>query len=377
VSNRAWKPVAVLVVFAALAGSPFVSWAQEPEVEERTLSLNVGEQSTLSAEGVARYSEGVRGIVEVRLARSQPPNFVIVAQHEGTTSLLLIMDDGRQVRYRITVTEPGAHGPPPDEVRERENIRLDFYFVQLSETYRHDIGIGWPAIIGGNDVGTMNVRVDILGSAVTSATASITDQVLPRLDIAQSAGWARLLRQAVLVTANGTSASFNSGGEVNFIIQGALDAKIQSITFGSEISVTPRYNAANGRIDVQLKAEVSDLTEGGGTGAPGRTVTKLETTVNLQLGEAIVLGGLTARSDRHQRSGLPGLSQIPILGVFFGTDVAASDEVENVLFIVPTVVEAVPRSRRDHIAEALRLYREYGGDLDDVQPIEPAPPGYR
>ena len=376
-SNRSLRPIAVLATIGALVLAPFGGSAQEQQVEERTLTLTIGEQTTISAEGVARYSEGVRNIVEVRLARSTPPSFVIAAQHEGQTSLVLFMEDGRQVRYRITVTAPGSGAPPPDEVRERENIRLDFYFVQLSESYRHDIGIGWPAIIGGADIATLDVRVDILGSAVTSATADIVRQPLPRLDLAQSAGWARLIRQAVLVTANGTQAKFTSGGEVNFQVTGTLNGSIQSIVFGSDIEVTPRYNSQNGRIDVILKASVSDLTEGGGTGLPGRTVTTLDTTVNLQLGEAIVIGGLTARSDRHQRAGLPGLSQIPILGVFFGTDTAANDEVENVLFIIPTVVEAVPRSRRDHIAEALRLYREFGGDLDDVQPIEPAPRGYR
>jgi type II secretory pathway component GspD/PulD (secretin) len=103
--------------------------------------------------------------------------------------------------------------------------------------------------------------------------------------------------------------------------------------------------------------------------------------VNLELGQSIVLGGLTSRTSTQSQSGLPGLSQIPILGVLFGTHTRRDANVENLLFIVPTVVQAVPRAQADRIQEALRIYERFGTiggpGLGDIELIEPSPPGYQ
>ena len=49
------------------------------------LTLEVGEQRSLSASGVQSYSEGLPGIVDVRL--TQEGSFVVLAQRAGRTSL--------------------------------------------------------------------------------------------------------------------------------------------------------------------------------------------------------------------------------------------------------------------------------------------------
>jgi len=353
--------------------------AQTPRTETQRLSLAVGEQETISATGVASFSEGAPGIVDVRVARDGS-QFVVVALRPGSTSLLLIFNDGHQVRYTITVLDPQASVTATGGVPVRENVRLDFYFVQLTESYSHQLGIGFPGTIGGPGVARMAATLDLTSLSVQSATATISNQALPRLDIAQASGWARLLRQAMLVTTNGQQAEINSGGEVNIPIAGPLTAQIQRIEFGTNITVTPRYDAETRRIEVQIGADVSDLTEANSSGIPGRTHTTLQTVVNLELGQSIVLGGLVSRASLQSQGGLPGLSQIPVLGVLFGTNIRRDENVENLLFIVPTVVQAVPRAQADRIQEALRIYERFGSlggiGLGDVEMVEPSPPGY-
>ena len=96
----------------------------------------------------------------------------------------------------------------------------------------------------------------------------------------------------------------------------------------------------------------------------------LETLVNLELGQAIVLGGVIARAEARTRAGLPGLSQIPILGALFGTHSRRFEESEALMFIVPSVVEAVPLQQRNRIQEAIRAYEEYRGGVDEVELLE-------
>jgi len=61
------------------------------------------------------------------------------------------------------------------------------------------------------------------------------------------------------VNANGTEAVFSSGGELNVQIQNNLTVDVQSIEFGTKVSVLPRYDSRSGRIELEITADVSDL----------------------------------------------------------------------------------------------------------------------
>jgi pilus assembly protein CpaC len=362
-------PAAALALFAQTAGVGTAS-AQGTAREEITLA--VGEQTSLSADNVKAYSEGVPGVIDVRLPKDKS-EFVVVALKPGTTSLLLIYEDGSKRQYRFQVVGRTTEG----KVSKRENIRLDFYFVELSETYSHQIGVGWPADIGGGGVFRASAVYDLVNRNLISGTAVVANQPLPRLDLLQATGWARLSRQAVLVTANGNHARFSSGGEVNLAIQGALTAEIRQIEFGSIIQVLPLYDPETGRIELSISADVSDLTDERGSGVPGRTVSRLETQVNLELGQGVMLAGLTAHTESKTDAGLPLLSQIPVLGYLFGTRNNREEQVKNVLFIVPTVVDMVQANARGRITEALRVYERYGGGIDEVDFLKADEPNRR
>ena len=172
------------------------------------------------------------------------------------------------------------------------------------------------------------------------------------------------MRQAAVVTANGERASFSGGGEVNVPIQSALTSGVQKIPFGSVVEVEPVYDSKSGRIELRLHADISELENDRGTGIPGRVTAQLDTIVNLELGQSLVLAGLTAKSERSSKTGLPGLSQIPIFGVFFGSHAHTEDESENIVLIVPSVVDSVSMQDRARLSDALRRYSDYSGNLD-------------
>jgi pilus assembly protein CpaC len=343
------------------------------------LTLDVGEQRVLSSEGVASYSEGVPGIVDVRLTKDGS-SFVVVGRQAGRTSLLFMTNDRRQLLYRIVVTDPNAAVSRPSasddvepeaKVRARDNVRLDFYFVQLDRDQSMQAGVSWPAFFGG---GSLSASFDLLARSFTGATALITEQALPRLDLAQVRGHAKLLRQATVITASGSQAQFGGGGEINIPVQNTLSVGVRQISFGSDIKVGPRYDRDSGRLELAIHAEVSDLTSDHGSGIPGRTTSTLESLVNLELGQSLIIAGLTARSESSAREGLPWLSQIPILGALFGVQRSRSTHTENLIFIVPTVVEAVSLHARERVREALDLFQAYDGNLDEV-PLRSIEPG--
>jgi pilus assembly protein CpaC len=360
---------------ASLAQSqgPGRSTSQAPQatqVRVEELRLDVGEQRVLPADNVRSYSEGARGVVDVRLTKDAS-QFVVVALAEGQSTLLFLMMDGTERHYKITVGSKDASqvdGKEKTGIEARDNIRLDFYFVQLSKSYAHQIGIGFPSSVAP----TFNAAFDLAGGQLDSATAVISNQALPRLDMGQSSGWAKVQRQAAVVTANGEKATFSGGGEVNVSVQSALATGLQKIQFGSVIETEPHYDSRTGRIELRLRADISELDSDRGTGVPGRITSELSTVVNLELGQSLILAGLSAKSERRSKTGIPVLSQIPIFGALFGSHAASKEETENVVIIVPSVVDAVSMEDKRRLDDALRAYATYKGKLEKVQFVPPA-----
>lgn len=332
----------------------------------RDITMQLGEQVSVPAQGVKSYSEGVPGIVEVRLAR-EGEHFVLLALRPGKTTLLLFMLDGREQQLRIQV-ETEARDDGRIAVHAQDNIRLDLYFVQVRHDYGHQLGIGYPDQLGGN--ARLSATFDLRSGGLGEASLGIADQVLPRLDIAQRSGFARVARHAAVIAENGKEAQFHSGGELNVPVQGALTAEVRSIPYGSRVSIEPRFDRESGRIELRVGAELTDLSDDGGTGVPGRHIARVDTIVNLDLGKSLVLAGLNSQSEARSRSGLPGLSAIPILGGLFGSHARREEQTKNLLLIVPSVVQAVPARGRGMVDEMLRIYERFDGDVEAVELLD-------
>jgi pilus assembly protein CpaC len=366
----------LLVLLALLASCPLVgipqlAWAQgaPPDLEGdkshlavEKVVLGVSEQEVLPADGVRSYSEGTRGVVDVRLTRAGD-QFVLVGQKPGVTSLLFIMLDGSKRQFSIEVVDrhQTVSGQPAHQVSKEDNIRLDFYFVQVNRSNNLQVGLGYPESV---TMGNASATFDFLSQRFESATAVVEDQALLRLDMAEASGWAKLMRKAAVITENGKRAQFYGGGEVNIPVQGSLTTGIHTISFGSTINVLPHYDSESGRIQIELSAEVSDLTDDHGSGAPGRVRSTLTTVVNVELGQAVVLAGLASESKLKSRTGVPGLSQFPVIGILFGGQRAIHQMADNVVFIVPTVMDATSAQARKHIKTAFDVFRTFKGSSE-------------
>jgi len=384
------------------------------QTENREVNLSVGENSTIPASDVKSYSEGAENIVEVRLT-PESKDFVVVGKRPGSTTLLLLKRNGDQVLYTIQVFARAMElvqaelgkllvgytglrvrriGPRifieggvstqaevdrlkqiaslyPGQVESlvvlggaaadrRNNIRLDVYFVQFDRSRSWGVGVQYPTTLNAN----FNGVFDLMAKKWTTAQATVSNQALPGLDFAASNGWAKVLRHSTIITSNGSEAEFNSGGEQNFRVAGGLAATIQSVNFGTKVTVLPRFDPVTRELEIKVQAQVSDLTAAAsGSDIPGRDITDLNTHVSLKLGQSLILSGFQGRSQRHTIEGLPLLSEIPILGVLFGRHGDNKEQTEGALFVVPSVIEAMPRDRERLIADLLQEYEDYSGSI--------------
>jgi pilus assembly protein CpaC len=432
---RGAPAVALLLTASGLGwaqGARPIEDAAAPSGNVESLSLAVGETRTLSAKGIRNYSVGLSELVDTRIT-PDGSQFVLVGKKTGTTTLLLIGDDGRRTAYEIQVTDrsqaavqhelesllagesgvqsrrigsrfflEGSVGTEaelkriqqmaalyPGQVqslvtvgggtaRDRNLlVRIDFFFVQYDKSSSYGVGLAWPQSIGGAGVMPNQITYDFVAGTTTTAQASVVNQPLPRLDIASNRGWAKILRQASMLTSNGMEANFNSGGEQNFSVNTGLTIGVERISFGTVVTVLPRYDVKTQQVDLKLVSDISDLTAPAASSLPGRTYSRLTTNVRLKLGQALVLSGLHSRTHTHSVDGLPLLSEVPLLGLFFGSHNDRESATENAMFVIPSVVESVSNSSLAMIDGALKQYDDYSGEVDDARPFERKPPSAR
>jgi pilus assembly protein CpaC len=410
--------------YAVLALGSASAFAQNAGKHEE-LNLSVGETKTINAPGIDKFSNP---FPEVATATPNDSNFVISGKKQGSTTLLLIRKDGSQTTYDINVSirpiaivekellallsdYPGVKvrrvgpkffiegGVSTDADVQRINqiaavygeqvvsfvgkgrgadlktlIRLDFFFVQYEKSSSYAVGIGWPATIGGPGILESTFSFEFLGRTTTAAQASLVNQPLPKLDIGARNGWAKVMKQATVITGNGAEAKFSSGGEQNFTQNTGLSVGLVQVRYGIDMSVLPRYDSTSKDVELKLTSDVSDLVPAVGGTVPGRTTTKLDTLVTLKLGQALVLSGIKTQTRRQDSEGLPLLSEIPVLGVLFGSQRKSEADTEGAIFIIPSVIESMPKSSLEVIKNAVLTYKEFSGDMRDLDTYPTQPP---
>jgi general secretion pathway protein D len=122
---------------------------------------------------------------------------------------------------------------------------------------------------------------------------------------------------------------------------------------GVILNVSPRVNSG-GLVVLDIVQEVSDVvpTTTSDLNSPTIQQRRVKSTVAVQSGESVALGGLIRDSNSKGVTGLPVLSEIPVLGNLFKTTDNTQRRTELLILLTPRVVA----NRKDarEITEELR-----------------------
>lgn len=149
-----------------------------------------------------------------------------------------------------------------------------------------------------------------------------------------------------LICMSGKSASFQSGGQQAVPVPSGLgQIGIQYQPFGTTLEVLPIV-LGNGRIYLDIKPGVSSLnaangTTISGTTVPGLNVQSLHTTVELEPGQSMVLGGLVQRDVQATTSKIPVLGELPYLGAAFSSKSFDETETELLICVTANLVDSM------------------------------------
>jgi type II secretory pathway component GspD/PulD (secretin) len=122
---------------------------------------------------------------------------------------------------------------------------------------------------------------------------------------------------------------------------GAITSNIEFRDVVLKLEVIPLINSDN---QVTLKiAQVNDNVVGSqsisGNEIPTLSTQELITTVTINGGETVVLGGLITERADESVTGLPGIRRIPLLGKMLGSTDKSTSREETLIFIQPHIID--------------------------------------
>lgn len=364
------------------------AWASK----EHILELEVGSSHVLRHKSVQRLAVGNGQVLQA--SALSPTEAIVFGKRPGTTTINIWITKTSHITYRVHV-RPEGYGQAMKEVKailagipgartttaagrvllegddlteaERSTlgrlagrypdfiefanqsewermVMLDVQVIEIPSARMHELGVRWDTNIS---LGMQSTRL------------ALTSLVAARLAALSKTGEAIVLAQPQLLARSGSTASFSAGGEVPYTTQ---DKEGRAHTtfkkYGVHLNITPQIGRNLGvRSKIEIEVSTVDQTLASSAG-PALKVRRASTDFNVRSGQTLVLGGFISREQSGDTEGLPGVSEIPVLGQLFGVKRTHRSQTELAIFVTPIVVDASHSDLVQRTTNAKSLLRE-------------------
>ena len=268
-----------------------------------------------------------------------------------------------------------------------EQIMLRVRFAEVSRTALQELGASFFTDILGHDdfIGRLTTQQFaapnfdnedglVFSDFLNVLAFNTSEDIGVVIKALKTRGLFQSLAEPNLITQNGTEAMFLAGGEYPYpIAQGVSRAvTVEFKEFGVRLRFTPTI-VGPGRIHLRVAPEVSALDFSNavsisGFRVPALSTRRTETEVELRDGQTFAIAGLIDNSVTETMSKIPGLGDIPILGLLFKSRAYQKNQTELVVMITPHIV------RSDSPGVAPRLPDLVQPFLDPPDETLPPPP---
>lgn len=370
-SNVSAVPMRQLNAVVLLGRSPAAldqleAWARrldQPSAEEAT-TLWVYRPSNVAAESLAEALRGLssndahsgapilsgrpdspRAVASDIAAAAAPaapmsafdPSALKVSVERSTNSLLVMAPASRWRTLELALQQ-----------LDRAPAQILIEATVLEVTLNHDfrLGVDWSLVTpNGKIAATLSSRVDgavapkFPGVSLTYLNTGV-NAVVTALSSKTNV---EVMSAPKLLALDNQSASLQVGDQVPIVLSssqgtGAPGAPLVTTTeyrdTGVILKIKPRVNGDN-TVLLEISQEVSAVarTTSSGIDSPTIQQRKFESSLSLQEGQTLAIGGLISSDHNINDSGIPLLKDIPVAGALFRTKTYGSDRTELIVLL--------------------------------------------
>ncbi len=318
------------------------------------------------------------------------------ADLKETMDLLRMVLDARRISpttatNALTIKDTPEHVAAAGRVisaidKARPEVIIDVELLEVDRTRLQEYGLqlaspSQPGINGAASVATdpnSNVTLRTLRNLTQS---DILLANLPALyyRLLKSDENTRTLANPQLRTSEGMAAQARFGQRVpvpstTFTPLAAGGVAQQPITsysyenIGVNLDITPRTHH-DGDVSLTLNIAVTSISGTGFGGLPTFGNREIKTTIRLRDGETNMLAGLIRDDERDSLDGIPGLSDLPLIGRLFAHNTKSTDQSDIILTLTPHLVRVLDLTEAD--LRPFRVGRDALAPLSELPAAEP------
>ncbi|RZA06979.1 MAG: type II and III secretion system protein, partial [Proteobacteria bacterium] len=199
-------------------------------------------------------------------------------------------------------------------------LRFRAKILEVMRTGAQSLGLDWAGAVPN----ALQVSKDFSKASFGLAAG---------LKIMEKRGQARVLSQPELLLNEKGIAELKAGGEIPVPTRSRNSANVQWKAYGFLLRLElPGMSRETARAKVTV--EISSLDPSNGSeGIPGIRISRMETMVDMKIGQPVLLSGLMEKRQNRNLSLLPGLGDIPILGELFRSREYQENQSELVILL--------------------------------------------
>lgn len=227
---------------------------------------------------------------------------------------------------------------------------------RINNTEFQNAAAATPALtagLGGGNVtsGGLNVNLPIAPAAGTFGLAILGANYAIDLELsaAQTEGRGEVISSPRVITANQQEAVIRQGQEIGYVTfqnssgsgAGSGTATVQFKDAVLELKVTPTITADNRvylMINVKKDALAGYVDAPGSGKIPTIDTREINTSVLVDNGQTVVLGGIYEINKANTMTKVPGLGDIPGVGVLFRKTSRSNTKAELLIFVTPRIL---------------------------------------
>ncbi len=212
-------------------------------------------------------------------------------------------------------------------VRAEKMVAVSADIVEIGSSNERDLGVSWNDFI--------ELAEQSIPGVFTMGEFGRLTNLQNTIRALENEGKAQILSNPKIITKDATSASFLVGGEIPIQMVGATGSVgFDFKKFGVLLNILPVIN--KNRVDAQIQLEVSNPDFAKAVnGVPSIVTRQVQTEVEINSGDTIVIGGLKSSEKQVTVRKVPILGNIPLLGVLFRFKKTIS--IERTLFLFVTL----------------------------------------
>lgn len=258
---------------------------------------------------------------------------------DSRTNNLLVQDTDEkleEIRELITTLDVAVR-----------QVLIEARIVNASDNFTRELGVNFSVSDTHLHNGDLSVTSDFainLPTANPAGTLGLALAKIPlgtaldlELSAAQNESTAEIVASPRIMTANKNTARIEQGVEIPF--QEATSSGATSTSFKKAVlalEVTPHITRDD-RVNMELNVKRDSVGQVFNN-IPSIDTREVETRVNVDNGQTVVLGGIFEETITDSARRVPFLSDIPVLGYLFRTDTKRNDRSELLIFITPKII---------------------------------------